>query len=166
MISVAVDSGSPVELVDKEAAMRIALRVYLDDWLAKNPDNFTALSEKAAAHLRSREWEAAKKPLRRLIELDEAGAVVAHLGITRDVTPRKTAEQALQRLNAELEARVRDRTAELERSNAKLRESELRYRLLNDAPTNPDAAHQAPISVDLPVLLAGRVAQVHAPNRI
>jgi len=44
--------------------------------------------------------------------------------------------------------------------------AEMRNRLLYDAPPNPDAAHQTPITVDLPVLLAGRVAQVHTPNRI
>src|SRR5262249_25575356 len=41
--------------------------------------------------------------------------------------------------------------------------SKLRYRLLDDAPTNSHAAHKAPIAMDLAVLSPRRVAQVHAP---
>ncbi len=40
----------------------------------------------------------------------------------------------------------------------------MRHRLLDDAPPDTHAAHQAPIAVDFPVLLANRVAQVHAPS--
>jgi hypothetical protein len=43
--------------------------------------------------------------------------------------------------------------------------AELRHRLLNDPTTNTHAAHQAPVAVNLPVLLANRVAQVHAPSK-
>jgi hypothetical protein len=41
--------------------------------------------------------------------------------------------------------------------------AELRDRLLNYAPSNPNAAHQSPITMDLPVLFTNRMAQVHAP---
>jgi hypothetical protein len=44
--------------------------------------------------------------------------------------------------------------------------AELRHGLLNDATTNPDAAHQTPIAMNLAILLASRVAQIHAPNQI
>ena len=44
--------------------------------------------------------------------------------------------------------------------------AKLRYRLLNDAPTDAHAAHQPPIAVNLPVLPDRRVAQIHAPNQI
>jgi hypothetical protein len=44
--------------------------------------------------------------------------------------------------------------------------AELRHRLLNDAPANTNAAHEAPIAVTLTVLPYRRVAQVHAPNQI
>ena len=41
--------------------------------------------------------------------------------------------------------------------------AELRHRLLNDAATDTDAPHQAPVAMNLPVLLSSRVAQIHAP---
>jgi hypothetical protein len=44
--------------------------------------------------------------------------------------------------------------------------AEMRHRLLNDATPNPHAAHQTPIAMNLAVLLASRVAQIHAPNQI
>ncbi len=43
--------------------------------------------------------------------------------------------------------------------------AEMRHRLLNDATTNTNAAHQAPIAMNLAVLLANRVAQIHAPSK-
>src|SRR5258708_29048224 len=39
--------------------------------------------------------------------------------------------------------------------------TELRYSLLNDSSTHPHAAHQRPVPMNLAILLAGRVAQVH-----
>ncbi len=45
---------------------------------------------------------------------DAEGRLVGYRGIDRDVTERHRAEEAIRRLNAELEERVRARTAELE----------------------------------------------------
>src|SRR5579862_1714615 len=42
--------------------------------------------------------------------------------------------------------------------------AELRYRLLDDTPTDAHAAHKPPVAMNLPVLLANRIAQVHAPS--
>lgn len=42
------------------------------------------------------------------------------VGVVRDITERKRAEQALKQLNEELDQRVRQRTAELETVNARL----------------------------------------------
>ena len=39
-----------------------------------------------------------------------------------------------------------------------------RDRLLDHPPSNANAAHQAPITMNLPILLANRMAQVHAPS--
>src|SRR5260370_33928218 len=40
----------------------------------------------------------------------------------------------------------------------------MRHRLLDDTTPDTNAAHQTPIAVNLPVLLANRVPQVHAPS--
>ncbi|HPO13663.1 MAG TPA: PAS domain S-box protein [Candidatus Hydrogenedentes bacterium] len=52
------------------------------------------------------------------------------MGIFRDCTARKQHAEELERFNAELEDRVKVRTAEIERANAALRESEAKYREL------------------------------------
>ncbi|MDO8277723.1 MAG: PAS domain-containing protein [Burkholderiaceae bacterium] len=52
--------------------------------------------------------------------LSAGGDVDFVVGATRDITERKLAESALLELNSSLEARVRQRTAELEAANAEL----------------------------------------------
>ena len=42
--------------------------------------------------------------------------------------------------------------------------AKLRDRLLDHPPSDTNAAHQGPIAMNLPVLLANRMAQVHAPS--
>lgn len=53
-------------------------------------------------------------------ERDEQRHLVAFIGTWADITARREAELALRRANEELEARVRQRTAELEQANAEL----------------------------------------------
>jgi PAS domain S-box-containing protein len=48
------------------------------------------------------------------------GQIIGVLGIAHDVTPRKVAEDEIRAMNAELEGRVRRRTAELENANETL----------------------------------------------
>ena len=50
----------------------------------------------------------------------EDGSTAGYVVVNRDMTARKRYEQELEDLNASLEERVRDRTAELERSNREL----------------------------------------------
>ena len=54
---------------------------------------------------------------------DATGEISNHCAVFMDVTRRKRAEEALLRLNAELEARVAERTRELEASNQRLRDA-------------------------------------------
>lgn len=58
--------------------------------------------------------------LRNVPVRDEQGVLVAVEGIARDVTARVRAEEEVRRLNADLEHRVEDRTAQLEAANQEL----------------------------------------------
>ena len=51
---------------------------------------------------------------------DDEGRMTGFVGIGRDVTERKQAEEQIRRLNGELEQRVKDRTAQLEAANEEL----------------------------------------------
>jgi PAS domain S-box-containing protein len=51
---------------------------------------------------------------------DASGEVIGVVGISRDITERKQAEEEIRRLNSELEARVAARTADLEAANREL----------------------------------------------
>jgi len=51
---------------------------------------------------------------------DERGTVAGAVVVARDITDRKRAEEEIRRLNADLEKRVLDRTAQLEASNREL----------------------------------------------
>lgn len=59
--------------------------------------------------------------IRHIPEKDDQGNVTSILGIVRDVTKRKLAEEEIRRLNTSLEQRVRERTAELTAERTKLK---------------------------------------------
>jgi PAS domain S-box-containing protein len=70
---------------------------------------------RVTSHGEARWYFTDKVPLR-----DAEGAVIGVIGINRDVTEVRVATEAIRRLNAELEERVRERTAELEVANKEL----------------------------------------------
>jgi PAS domain S-box-containing protein len=53
---------------------------------------------------------------------DEHGQYQGYRGIDRDITKRKLAENVLEQINAELESRVKERTADLIKINSQLKE--------------------------------------------
>lgn len=59
---------------------------------------------------------------------DEAGRYVFMEGIAKDITETTRVQRELQQLRDELEARVAERTRELEQMNQQVRDSESRYR--------------------------------------
>ena len=57
----------------------------------------------------------------------------ANMALAKEIEERKAAQEEVQRMNATLEQRIAERTAELRASNEELRESMERYRFLADA---------------------------------
>ena len=64
---------------------------------------------------------------------DQTGWFTHWVAVQRDISERKIAERALQKLNEQLEIRVFKRTKELERSQAELRQSEALFRSLSES---------------------------------
>src|SRR5262249_23952870 len=64
------------------------------------------------------------------------GDGIGQLAITRDVTLRRETEDALQQLNMSLQAKIGERTRELERALARLGETESSFALLVDGVTD------------------------------
>jgi len=125
--------GDYQDFMKEQIAKRRAgdTRSYEIDWLAKDGRRvYTLISPRAF--------------------FDSEGQFTGSLGVLTDITDRKRAEEALQKAHAELELRVRERTAELlstneqlkreiedrKRVEEELRESETRYRhLINSIPS-------------------------------
>ncbi len=63
---------------------------------------------------------------------DETGRKLGYVGINSDITEQKHTEEEIKRLNAQLEQKVAERTAQLQQTLDNLRESEERYRTVAD----------------------------------
>ena len=101
------------------------------DWMHMTPAEFSHLDERSMEELRATGVNAApfeKQYYRRdgsRLPIIVAGAMLDDecfngVALVLDVSEQKAAEEALRRLNAELEQRVRDRTAQLEAANREL----------------------------------------------
>ena len=94
--------GNNLELVYKE--------------ILQNPDRFTNYENENITRSGDRVWVSwANKPL-----LDAAGELLGILSIGTDITDRRNAEIALQKLNEKLEIRVQERTNALQQSEFQL----------------------------------------------
>ena len=60
------------------------------------------------------------------------GSIIAAIGIIEDITRRKDTEEALRRAHNELEQRVADRTAQLDRKTERLKETNIALKILLD----------------------------------
>lgn len=64
---------------------------------------------------------------------NDRGEAMGFENVLRDISERKRAEESLRRAHAELESRVRERTAELERINTALREEVVQRQRMEEA---------------------------------
>ena len=112
-----LDAVAPIdrERVREHAATRQASGVYDEEYRIERPDG-------VVRWVRDRAF-----PIR-----DAAGTIYRIAGVAEDITELKLAEQSVLALSAQLEQRVVERTAELERANQALRDSESRLRQVID----------------------------------
>ena len=120
-------------LAEWERAIFVDDRLKLRSAIARARDDGVLSAEFRVTHPDgSVHWLVAKGQAAR----DSDGAVRWLRGTCFDITERKVLEVRLLALGEALEARVRERTQELEASNARLRESERRFRLLVEGVTD------------------------------
>lgn len=81
-------------------------------------------------HLTTRDGQAIDFLVTKGPVFNDVGQVVGLFGISRDVSERKRAEEKIRQLNAELERRVSERTAELQSANLEL--ADLAYALTHN----------------------------------
>ncbi len=78
-----------------------------------------------ALEIRSRDGRVTPVLYNASVYRDESGAVAGLFAAARDITARKKSEEALRKLNDELEGRVQERTAEIRKKSDELKESQM-----------------------------------------
>ena len=90
--------------------------------------------------------------------VEEDGRIVGFQAITRDITAQRRAEEGLKYARDELERRVKERTAELERANALLRSEMVERQRQEEVRLNLEAQVQHRQRLESLGLLAGGIA--------
>ncbi|MFI5916479.1 ATP-binding protein [Dactylosporangium sp. NPDC051541] len=111
-----VDRQRVVSLTDHDVfPLDLAEQLRANDLGVARAGQTVQYEESAEVDSAVRTWVSVKFPV-----LDSSGQPYAVCGISTDITERKQAEEEVRRLNANLETRVRERTAELEASTREL----------------------------------------------
>ncbi|MEP6670626.1 MAG: tetratricopeptide repeat protein [Chthoniobacter sp.] len=97
-VEIAKNTGPKLDWTPPGAA-DFASAKRLNDFIAKNPDNFTALTERAKELIEAKKWTEAKAPLQKLIELypnqHDAGSAYATLAHVHRMLKESEAEIAM-----------------------------------------------------------------------
>ncbi len=119
-------ADKPSTAIGFQGQAQFGLRLWEVPYLSPNEGGWQAHRRLLDAHLPFREFEVSRLgvdgSVRHILVsgdpvFDASGAFAGYLGVGTDITERRNHQQDLQRLNASLEERVRDRTRALEVAN-------------------------------------------------
>lgn len=133
--------GSHVNMLLPGAGSGLDLSSLVDD-IVSHPESYVQNINENICRDGRRVWLAwTNKPI-----FDENGNVAEIMAVGTDITDRKKAEDELAKAHNELEQRIRERTAELEKALSALAESEARFREVMD--NSLDGVHRRNLLTD------------------